>query len=174
MYKNGYYVEKNMDKYIEIIESLYEEVRDRYYLPRPEVLTRLASIRTLQNRKEEAADLYLTARRDLIGRVARNRVFGDLNRIKWLVNDLYKLIPFDRTEFDLFDLYYLLKEEHIVSFHLDHVIHVIESRKDGNEMNIRFDDQWFRTIDDFFLKAVIGNETIESLYRDMENWEVLQ
>ncbi len=174
MYKNGYYVEKNWDKYVEMIEDLYTQVKDQFYMPRPEVFTRLASIRTVQGRKEEAAELYLTARNDLINRVANNRFFGDLNRIKWLVNDLYQLIEFDRTEFDLFDLYYLLQEEHIVTFELEDTEHVIESRKEENEMNIRLDEQWFRNIDDFFIKAVIDNESVESLYWDMTNWRIVR
>lgn len=174
MYKNGYYVEKNWDKYIEMIEDLYDKVKNHYYMPRPEVFTRLASIRTLQGRSDEAVDLYLSAKRDLIERVADNRFFGDLNRIKWLVNDLYKLIDFDRTEFDLFDLYYLLKDEHVVTFEIDNEKHTIESRRDGNEMNIRFDDKWYRNIDDFFIKAVIGDESIEAYYWDMVNWEVVE
>ena len=174
MYKNGYYVDKNWEKYVEIIEELYSEVKDEFYMPRAEVFTRLASIRTLQGENDEAVNLYLNARMDLINRVANNRFFGDLNRIKWLENDLYKLIDFDRTEFDLFDLYYLLSEEHVVAFDYVGETHVIESKRNDGEMNIRLDDMWFRNIDDFFNKAELDGETIEYHCWDMYNWRVME
>ena len=174
MYKNGYYVDKNWEKYVEIIEELYSEVKDEFYMPRAEVFTRLASIRTLQGENDEAVNLYLNARMDLINRVANNRFFGDLNRIKWLENDLYKLIDFDRTEFDLFDLYYLLNEEHVVAFDYAGETHVIESKRNDDEMNIRLDDKWFRNIDDFFNKAELDGETIEYHCWDMYNWRVME
>lgn len=173
MYKNGYYVQKDFDKYVEIIESLYESVKDEFYMPRVEVFTRLASIRTSQGKTEEAVELYLTAKNDLIGRLANNRFFGDLNRMKWLTNDLYKLIEFDRTDFDLYDLYYLLNEEHTVSFEYDEVVHEIES-KQSEEMNIRLDDKWFRNIDEFFINAVVDEESIEAINWWIEDWRILR
>ncbi|MBR0137556.1 MAG: sel1 repeat family protein [Erysipelotrichaceae bacterium] len=173
MHKNGYYVEKSWDRYVEIIEDLYEEVKDDPYMPRPEVFTRLASIRTGQGREDEAIEMYLTAKTDLAWRLGNNRFFGDLNRIKWLVNDLYKLIEFDPTDFDLYDLYYLLNKEHTVSFEIEGSTHEIESRQD-EEMNIRFDDRWYRNIDDFFLQALIGEETIEAAAWMMDDWRILK
>ena len=173
MYKNGYYVDQDYDKYVEIIESLYEEVKDNYYLPRVEVFTRLAGIEGKKGLNERAAELYLIAKNDLIGRLAYNRFFGDLNRMSWLVNDLYKYIEFDQTEFDLYDLYYFLKEEHIVRFDYNGETHEIESRMD-EEMNIRLDDKWYRNISEFFINAVIENESIESLYYSLDNWEIVK
>ena len=164
MYKNGYYVEKSWDKYVEIIEQLYEEVCDDDYLPRPEVFTRLASIRMTQGRNDEALELLLTAKRDLISRLAYNRFFGDLSRMKWLTGDLYKLIEFDYTDFDLYDLYYLLAQPHLVSFRLGRKTHEIESFPRDGEMNIRLDEKWFRNITDFFIKAIVDDKTIEAQY----------
>ena len=182
MYKNGYYVEKDYEKYKEIIEQLYDEiVNDERYLlddgvmtmlPEAEVCTRLAAIRTEEGKTDEAIDLYYRAKNDLVWRVATNRFFGDLNRINWLVNDLYKLIDFDPADFDLYDLYYLLKNEHLVSFKCKDVKHEIESKLENNEMAIRFDDIWYRNIDDFFLKAVLDGESIEHVYHDLEDWMI--
>ena len=47
MYKKGYYADKNPERYREIIENLYLQVKNAKYLndPVPEVLTRLARIR---------------------------------------------------------------------------------------------------------------------------------
>ncbi len=63
MYKKGYYVEKDYEKYISIIEELYPKVKNSRYLgdPMPEVCLRLARIRTEQGREEDAISLYLQA-----------------------------------------------------------------------------------------------------------------
>ena len=174
MYRNGYYVEKDLIRYRAIIENLYEECRHNWRLPKAEVYTRLAPLRAEVGKKEEAADLYLEAREELIGRVMRDRFFGDLNRIKWATNDLYKLIPFDPEQFDLFDLYYLLKKEHLVRFTYDGIPYEIESRQNEGDMNIRFEDKWYRNIDDFFQKAELDGQSIEERYFDEEDWRILR
>ena len=178
MYKNGYYVEKNYEKYKEIIERLYEEEINEAEWPHEsyaEIYTRLAGIRVKEGRTEEAAELYLDAKQDLIHRLLTNRFFGDLNRINWLVNDLYELIEFDPTDFDLYDLYYLLKKERLISFrHIDEK-HEIESvLSEEGEMNIRFDDTWYRNINDFFLKTNLGEESIEHEYYALDDWRILK
>ena len=42
-------------------------------------------------------------------RIRHNAFFGNLNIMKWLIDDLYELIEFDEEYFDFFDLYYLLR-----------------------------------------------------------------
>ncbi len=174
MYKNGYFVEKDEERYVEMIEDLYKQIQDsNLFLPTAEVYTRLASIRARQGRKEEAIDLYYDARNDLIYRLTYNRFFGDINRINWLVNDLYELIEFDPTDFDLYDLFYLLKEEHLVSFKYRRKIHEIESKlSDEGEMNIRFDDRWYRNITDMFIRQDLSGESIEHEYLDLNDWRL--
>lgn len=174
MYKNGYYVEKSFDEYKRIVEELYDECTNNgYYRYGTEVKLRLADIRAKEGEKDEAVRLYLEAKEELIGRVERNRFFGDLNRINWMVNDLYKLIDFDPEHFDLYDLYYLLKEEHLVSFRYRRKRHEIESKlSEEGDMNIRFDDVWYRDISDFFIKAELGNESIEHEYDFIDDWRI--
>ncbi len=93
MYKNGYFVEKDPEKYREIIEELYPKVKNARNLgaPLPEVFTRLARIRKEQGRMEDAADLYLRAKDFLAQRISYNAFFGNLNIMKWLIDDLYKI-----------------------------------------------------------------------------------
>lgn len=52
MYKNGYYVEKDYDKYCRTIEHLYPKVKDAKWLgePLPEISLRLAVIRREHDR----------------------------------------------------------------------------------------------------------------------------
>jgi len=176
MYKNGFFVEKSEEKYVEIIDGLYKQINDSdAFLPIAEVYTRLASIRAKQGKTGEAIDLYFDARNDLIFRLKFNRFFGDLNRINWLVNDLYELIKFDKTDFDLYDLFYLLKDEHLVSFKYKRKTHEIESRKsEEGEMNIRFDDKWYRNLTDMFIRQDLGKESIEHEYSNLNDWRIIR
>ena len=176
MYKNGFFVEKNEDKYIEIIEDLYKQIQaSDLFLPTAEVYTRLASIRAEQGRTEETIDLYSDARNDLIYRLKYNRFFGDINRINWLVNDLYELIEFDPTDFDLYDLFYILKEEHLVTFKYKKRRHEVESKlSKEKEMNIRFDNKWYRNITDMFIRQDLDGESIEHEYLSLNDWRLVR
>ena len=178
MYKNGYYVDKNMDKYKTIIESLYSKVLDcsNVFDPVPEVFTRLAHIRMEEDRNEEAVELFLRAKDWLAQRIQYNAFFGNLNIMKWLIDDLYKLIEFDEEYFDFFDLYYLLKSPHKISFEYEEKIQSLESVMEGDECTICFNGKWFRSRDDFFKDALIAGTNIKltSVYRDLYAFEVIE
>ena len=176
MYKNGYFVEKSKEKYEEIIEDLYPKVRNlrNVFDPVPEVFTRLAHIRIEQNRKDEAVELFLFAKDFLAQRIRYNAFFGNLNIMKWLIDDLYELIEFDEDYFDFFDLYYLLKTPHIVGFIYKNEQCTLESVMEGSECSVCFNGKWFRDRDDFFKKAVLNGEKLTSLYRDLYGFEVIK
>ena len=93
MYKNGYYVEKDPDKYREIIGKLYRKLKDSRWPgdPVPEVFTRLAAIRAEEGKTEKALCLYDTAREVLSRRIQDHSFFGDRNIMKWMINDIYRL-----------------------------------------------------------------------------------
>jgi len=178
MYKNGYFVEKDYEKYKEIVEQLYEESKcgDKDYMYfRAEIYMRIAKIREKQGNIDEALNLYWIARDDLKNRLYTNRFFGTLNMINWVVNDIYRLMDFDVTEMDLYDLYYLLKNEHLVTFLYKNKEYEIESKlSDDGDMNIRFNDKWYRSIDDFFIKTDLNGESIEHEYNLLENWRIVR
>ena len=91
MYKNGYYVEKDVEKYKAILLELYPKVKDSYRLddPLPEIFTRLAGIRSEEGNITEALRLYDTARDFLAQRIRSHPFFGDLNIMKWMIRDIY-------------------------------------------------------------------------------------
>ncbi len=174
MYKNGYYVEKNQKKYEQIIEELYPKVKDmnNVFDPVPEVFTRLARIRAGQGKKEEAVDLYLYAKDFLAQRIKHNAFFGNLNIMKWLIDDLYGLIDFDEKLFDFFDLYYLLRGPHKIAFNYEGKEQQLESVMEGEECSVCFNGKWFHTRDDFFKDACIGNMKLTAIYEDLYGFEV--
>ena len=145
MYKNGYYVEKDPAKYEQIIEKLYPKVRDirNVFAPVPEVFTRLARIRIKQGKNEEAIDLYLHAKDFLAQRIKYNAFFGNLNIMKWLIDDLYELLSFDEEFFDFYDLYYLLKTPHKISFLYKEQVQELESVMEGDACTVCFNGNGF-------------------------------
>jgi tetratricopeptide (TPR) repeat protein len=175
MYKNGYFVEKDYAKYTEIIEKSKHLVENARYLnePFPEIYTRLAGIRKEQKRYEEAAKLYLQAKDFLAERILYTHFFGDRNVMKWLTEDLYTIIPFNETDFDLFDLYYLLKNPVTVTFRYTSRKYTVRSTETEEGTAVEFEGKWFRTIDDFFAKAVINGKVLTDYYRDLYAFEVV-
>ena len=96
MYKNGYYVEKDYEKYKLIIKGLYPKIMDAQRLdePLPEIFTRLARIRVEEGNAKDALRLYDTAKEFLAERIQCHPFFGDLNIMKWMIEDIYKLREF--------------------------------------------------------------------------------
>lgn len=174
MYKNGYYVKKDPEKYKEIIEGLYPKVKNARQLdePLPEVFTRLAKIRSEEGKADEALRLYDTARDFLAQRIQYSQFFGDLNIMKWMIADIYKLREFDPDMMDLYDLYYVLKAPHKVRFKYEDDTHEVESVPEDGGMSVRFDDKWYHTVDDFFRKAELDDEKLTTLYEELYDFEV--
>ncbi len=171
MYKNGYYVEKDYEKYKEIIESLYPKVKKARNLgaPLPEVFTRLARIRAAEGKREEAVELNLKAKDFLAQRISYNDFFGNLSIMKWLIDDLYTLIPFDYEQFDFYDLFYLLLRPGTVSFTFEGDPYEVHAVEENGEVVIEFNGKWFRNREDFFAKAQIGEGKLTFLYDALED-----
>ncbi|MCF0141578.1 MAG: sel1 repeat family protein [Mogibacterium sp.] len=175
MYKNGYYVDKDYEKYKQIIEELYPLVADAKYLdaPLPEVFTRLARIRAEELQYLEAVDLFTKARWFLEQRISYNAFFGNLNIMKWLIEDLYQLVVLDPNNIWLYDLYEILKTPAEVSFMYGDRKFTVRSQLEGDECVIEFDHNWYRTIDDFFAKACIDDKRLTSIYDELYAFTLL-
>jgi tetratricopeptide (TPR) repeat protein len=176
MYRNGYYVEKDMDKYKSMIEDLYDKVQNcnNAFDPVPEVYTRLARIRTEEGKPEEAVNLYLMAKNRLAQRIRYNAFFGNLNIMKWLIDDLYEIIEFDEDFFDFFDMYYLLKSPHKILFYYEDEEMNLESVMEGDECTVCFNGKWYHSRDDFFKDATTKDGLkLTAVYDDLYGFEVI-
>ena len=175
MYKNGYFVEQDPDRYKTIIEELYPRVKDAYRLnePLPEVFTRLAKIRSEEGNPAEALRLYDIARDFLSRRIQMHPFFGDRNIMKWMIKDIYCLRPFPENGFGLYDLFLLLERPVKIRFTFENEPHEVEAVNEGGQLAVRFDDKWFRTVDDFFGKAELNGEYLTSCYEELFDFEVL-
>ena len=175
MYKNGYYVDKDYDKYCQLIEEVYQEVGDSDFLGDPvsEVCTRLAAIRKEQGKKDEALLLYEKARDFQTHRLMYDPFFGDLNIMKWMIEDIYELREVDYEELDLYDLYHLLKEPVRVAFACYGKEYVVEGVEEEAGVSVKFGEEWFRSVDDFFGKALIEGERLPVMYTELVGFRVI-
>ncbi len=174
MYKNGYYVEKDYDKYVEIIEYLYDNKVTTFRSlgdPFPEISVRLADIRRKQGDIESAVELLVIAKDFLARRISCNPFFGNLNIMRGLIDDLYEMIEFDYEDFDFFDLYHLLKEACLIKFDHEDTQYMIETKEEDGMCAIHFDGKWYRDRNEFFAKAKIGDKLATEIYDEFYGWE---
>ena len=174
MYKNGYFVEKDEEQYKRIIEDLYPKVKDARQAdePLPEIFTRLARIRAEAGDEAEALRLYGEAADFLAWRIQCHPFFGDLNIMKWTVEDIYKLRPMDEDDLWLYDLYYLLQSPCKVTFFIEGNPHEAEAAEEDGIMAVSLDDQWFRSVDDLFLKGELDGELLTMRFEELYDFEV--
>lgn len=172
MYKNGFYVEENYDRYCEIIETINRKTDSADYLEElmPEICSRLASIRKQQNKTDEAIELYLKARHFLAQRIRFAQFSADLNMMRELIEDLYAMVSINDNSWDLYDLYYVLREPSQVSFRYLEESYDVESRMADGDIVVSFNNVCFKNIDEFFRKAQINGEKLTVLYKDLHDF----
>ena len=175
MYKNGYSVKQDYEKYKEIIEDLYDQVKyeTRLFAPVPQICIRLARIRKEESDMREAYKLLTYAKNFLAQRLQYNHFFGDLTNMRWIISELYDIVAFDSDNFDVYDLFYILKEPHKVSFDFEGKTYIVESKIEDDECVICFNDKWYRNIDDFFNKAYLKEYHLTEIYNYLDNFEVI-
>ena len=175
MYKNGYYVEKNVEKYREIIEDLYKKVKNErnLFAPVPQICMRLARIRTDEGRAGEAVELYLHAKDYLAQRLAVNSFFGDITNMLWLTKDLFSLVEFPYENFDFYDMMHLLsRADKRITFRYAGRTHEVRTAAEEGAVVLCFDGKWFRKPEDFYGKAAIGDKKLTQIYRYLYDFEV--
>lgn len=176
MYKNGYGVDKDYEKYKSIIKDLYDNLGQprNYFEPYPEIYTRLAKIYIEENKNDEARKLLMFAKDFLATRITYNAFFGNFTIMKFLIYDLYKVQDIDYNDFDFYDLYEILKTPHVISFYYNGAECVIESILEDGNLVVKYNDKWFRTIDDFISKATIGDELLAKLHFDLYSFTLVK
>ena len=169
MYKHGYYVEEDYDKYREIIEELYDEyignIGDYAHPngPAPEICSRLAGIRKKEGRTEEAVELLDHTISWLAERIRFNQFFGNVSMMEMAIRELYTMIDIDYEDLNMFDMFEVLTRPVKVSFrmHGEDTEHILEA-VDEDGIAIRYDDKWYRSVNELFVKSNLGKEAIHT------------
>lgn len=175
MYKNGYYVQKDYPKYVQIIKDLYPKIQGatNTFDPVPEIYSRLAKIYVEEGNEDQAIQLLLIAKEFQSQRLIYSQFFGDLTIMKYIVNDLYSLIQFDPDYMDLFDLYYALQKPCKVAIEILGEDNIIEAKYEDGLFFICMDNKNYEDVDQFFLKAKINGEPISTQYVNVNYIEIL-
>lgn len=175
MYKNGYYVQKDYPRYVQIIKDLYSKIQGatNTFDPVPEIYSRLAKIYVEEGNEDQAIQLLLIAKEFQSQRLIYSQFFGDLTIMKYIVNDLYSLIQFDPNYMDLFDLYYALQKPCKVAMEILGDDHIIEAKYEDGLFYICMDDKNYEDVDQFFQNAMIHNEPLYSQYVNVNYIEML-
>ena len=175
MYKNGYYVEKDEEKYREIIERLYKQ----FYHSTDDwndasLALRLGKIRAAEGKTDEAIRLLSEAKESLEWCINENAFFGSYSLMQGVVEKLYELKPLDTADMNFFDLYELLKKPTKVQFTYFGKKHTIESsEEEDGTIAVCFDGKWYHTINDMMMNAKINGELITQDIWSVEDIEVI-
>ncbi len=175
MYKNGYYVSRDIDKYKAIIRGLYPKVCHARDLnePLPEIFTRLARIEAEEGNAGRALQLYDRAKDFLAQRIRAWTFFGDLNIMQGLIEDVHDLRGDNMDDPGLYDLYVILRRPVTVRFFFEgDPLEVSSVQRDG-QMAVCFDGHWYRSIRDFFEKAELEGEKLTTRYDELYDFEVI-
>ena len=169
------------------------------YSKLPEVYLRMGEILAEDGQTKKALKLFETARTVLARRIQDSCFFGDRTIMKELIVRIYELRGRNPGEtdsrnpgetggrnpgetggradsnigddFELYDLYELLKSPCLIRFIFEGEEHEAEALEEDGVLVIRFDDKWYRTVDDFFAEAQIGTEKLTSLYEELYGFE---
>lgn len=156
MYRYGHYVKQNFKKFKEIIESMYNYYHCSNMVddPLPEICIRLAVVREHEGRIDEAVSLLLEGKSMLRSRIGFDHFFGNFSIMEEIIDNLYRLKDFDKTNYDLYDLYYLLKKPVKIRFDYKGKEYIVESVcEDDGTMSVCFDGKWFHTLTDALMKT---------------------
>ncbi len=169
MYRYGCSVEKDEEKYRQMIEEAYEEVKNPEYLnePFPEISLRLAGIRAEQGQTGEAIKLLWAAKRFMAERLSYEPFWGHIEVMGRIVRFLYQLTPYDKDRADFYDLFYLTQKPGKYSITRNGKKTTIEVIEENGEQAIKYNDKWFRSFEEFCQKAEIGKDKFTSVYDEI-------
>ncbi len=174
MYRYGLSVDKDPDKYRQMIEEAYEEVKNSRYLNEPflEICLRLAGIRAEEGKQEEAVELLGRAKDFLAERLSVDPFWGHINVMGRIIRLLYRLTPFNIAYADFYDLFHMTGEAGKYSFKRGGRKYILTVSEEDGEYGIAFDDKWYRSFEEFCQKAELGGSKFTRIYDEFYDLEV--
>ena len=175
MYKNGYYVDKDLDIYKRIIEKLYIKVKDLCdpHAPIPEIFIRLAGIRRDEGKKKEALSLLLNAKEYMAQRIAEFPFFGNITIMKNIIKDIYSIEELNYECIDLYDCFEVLKTPQKIKFDYHNETYTIKSLYENDHIIVYFNNHWYKSIADFITHAHINQQLLTCLYDELGIMKVM-
>ena len=173
MYRRGIYVEKDVDKYKELINEAYEDVKDKdWTYIRYETLFAKAKLELEEGNIEKGLEILYMAREEFWHLLRGAQEEEDYRLLDEINTTLYRYQELDYTEADPKDITELLKKPLTVSFLYDGVFYKIRCYKDKDDMLVEFENKLYRDPIDFIMKAKTGNTWFRQMLFNSDMWEV--
>lgn len=173
MFKNGLHVKKNYNKYVKMIESILKEFLDaggKNVLPCIDfAFVELAKIYKEKGDYTKSLE-YAFKAKDLND--ARIYKFLDVSKMPEILDIIYSIIPFDKNDMDIYDLLYLLKKPAKAKFYAKGKEYEIECVNLNGYNMVKFNDEYYKTIVDFFNKASIDGTKFYQWLENVDSVEV--
>ena len=175
MYRNGLYVNKDLEKYGVLVNEVYEEVKDKkWYEERYYGLIAKGKRELEKGNQAEGLNCLLEARTDLATCFDCAKMADIIESLKEVNDLIYSYIDLDYTELDAVDITELLKNPVKVSFRYNSKKHYLKTYKDKEKIVIEFENQLFTDVVEFIMNAKIGNEFFKEALFNTERWEVVK
>ena len=160
MYHNGFGVEKDDEKYKEILLEIFDQIKDTTDLgqPYPEVAHRLADIYINEGHEEDAIEMLIKGKSFIEQRIRYNPSWGNFIVCRRLITLFYKVLQFDEDDFNFFDLFYVLAKPHTVKLTYHGKQYLIESFFDEGEMRVKCLDKYYKSIENFLINALFDDK----------------
>ncbi len=166
MYRFGLHVEKDEQKYQDMIYELFDEIGEPKTTGTPfaEVAYRVAGIEADKGNVEKAVDLLVRAKNFLAERLYHDHYWGSIDIMQRIVNKLYELTEFDENWFNFYDMIHLAGSDRLVEFFYEGEIHRIEFEQGGD---VALDGKWYRDVGAFLEKCSLGGQRITAVYDEL-------
>ena len=173
MYKYGCYVDKDEEKYNNLIRKAYEKVKkpNRLNDPYPEITYRMAKILAEEGKITEAATMLKGAKRFMAERLSYDPFWGHIEVMERIIRLMYSLADVDMNKLNVYDIFGVISPNNSYTFKIRSKKYKIETDGEGA---VKFNGTWYRNYKDFIQKATIDNEKITKIYDELYGWEVLR
>lgn len=169
MYRDGLYVERNPEKYEEIIVRLYYRERKNkcfvYSTCYPEVALRFVQL-CLEEEIDSVDELEsLFYARDILAVRQQNRPFwGNIKTMRRILETTAFMTGNDFDFVDLYDLLTFDKQEATITFDYQGTMYRLDIFQNGGQTVYEFQDRWYHGASDFLEKAHVDGKRITSVY----------
>lgn len=165
MYRKGLGTKIDNSKANEILEMLYERLKDSdlVYSKYPEVVIRLSTEWINDNDFSKAIPELFRAKDFIKTRLVYNDFFGEFTNMEIIIDKIYQCIDFDKLDMDIYDIYYYFKNVGRVRFKYLNKEYCINSELDGNSVSIEFQSKWYHDVREFLMNAKIDGKRITSI-----------
>lgn len=159
MYRNGYAVEKDFDRFASIVQGLWNRRQENGYIQylTPEIASRMGMVKEHEGKNGDAYSFYKLAKRSLVKRLKSDDFFGNFTIMSMLVDSIHRVHEVGDDEIDFYDLYVLLKTPSEWKITLFGNEYIIRSVQEPDGIIVSCDGKHYRTISDFIVKGMAAD-----------------